>query len=60
MSDGYGRRRFLRGVLDSLPNQVAVVDDQGALVGALYVSELVNQFLDIQADLRGEEQIRSD
>ncbi|MGK7296621.1 MAG: chloride channel protein [Candidatus Wenzhouxiangella sp. M2_3B_020] len=39
---------------------VAVVDDQGALVGALHVSELVNQFLDIQADLREEEQIRTD
>ena len=39
---------------------VAVIDDDGRLVGALYTSELVSQFLDIQSDLRGEEQIRTD
>jgi CIC family chloride channel protein len=39
---------------------VAVIDDDGRLVGALYTSELVSQFLDIQADLRGEEQLRSE
>jgi CIC family chloride channel protein len=37
---------------------VAVIDDDGRLVGALYVSRLVSQFLDIQTDLRGEEQLR--
>jgi CIC family chloride channel protein len=39
---------------------VAVIDDDGRLVGALYTSELVSQFLDIQSDLRGEEQLRSE
>ena len=39
---------------------VAVIDDEGRLVGTLFTSELVSQFLDIQSDLRGEEQIRTE
>lgn len=39
---------------------VAVVDDRGKLVGALYSSRLISAYLDIQADLRAEEQIRAE
>src|SRR6056297_3226500 len=39
---------------------VAVVDDRGQLVGALYSSNLISAYLDTQADLRAEEQIRVD
>lgn len=39
---------------------VAVVDDRGRLVGALYSSNLISAYLDTQADLRAEEQIRAE
>lgn len=39
---------------------VAVVDESGKLVGALYASWLISAYLDRQADLRAEEQIRAD
>jgi len=39
---------------------VAVVDEHGKLVGALYASRLISAYLDIQADLRAEEQIRAE
>lgn len=39
---------------------VAVVDARGRLVGALYASNLISAYLDIQADLRAEEQIRAE
>jgi len=39
---------------------VAVVDEHGRLVGALYASRLISAYLDIQADLRAEEQIRAE
>ena len=39
---------------------VAVVDEQGKLVGALYASRLISAYLDIQADLRAEEQLRAE
>ena len=39
---------------------VAVVDDRGKLVGALYSSNLISAYLDTQADLRAEEQIKVD
>jgi len=39
---------------------VAVVNDHGKLVGALYSSNLISAYLDIQAALRGEEQIRAE
>jgi CIC family chloride channel protein len=39
---------------------VAVVDDNGQLTGALYVSTLISAYLDIEADLRAEEQIRAE
>jgi len=37
---------------------VAVVDERGKLVGALYSSNLISAYLDTQAELRAEEQIR--
>ena len=39
---------------------VAVVDEHGKLVGALYASRLISAYLDIQANLRAEEQIRAE
>src|SRR6056297_588891 len=39
---------------------VAVVNDHGKLVGALYSSNLISAYLDIQAALRAEEQIRAE
>jgi len=39
---------------------VAVVGDRGTLIGALYAANLIENFLEIQAELRGEEQLRAD
>lgn len=39
---------------------VAVVDDRGKLVGALYSSNLISTYLDTQSELRAEEQIRAE
>lgn len=39
---------------------VAVVDDRGKLVGALYSSNLISAYLDTQTELRAEEQIRAE
>ena len=39
---------------------VAVIDEHGKLVGALYASRLISAYLDIQANLRAEEQIRAE
>ncbi|MBS3743085.1 MAG: chloride channel protein [Wenzhouxiangellaceae bacterium] len=39
---------------------VAIVDERGKLVGALYASRLIRAYLDIQTDLRAEEQIRAE
>lgn len=39
---------------------VAIVDDRGRLVGALYAANLIENYLDVQSELRGEEQLRAE